>query len=892
MALLNNNFDEEGLHIQMKKHSKVGKNNMRINRNFFVIQGILIGILLYLTWGAWGKFALLLVSELIAYFAFVNYLAAKASHKNRKKRTGTRKVYSKIGNKSDESDYYREIRRKNRKNFNWEIQKSNPKRKVIATYNNVREKLERNSETLVKTGTSSETVNESSGIFSRMERKNFVPYRSPFDPIKPKDEQKAETENEIQDVDTSNVEETELEDTEQLEFQYKEENDDLNIAGDIDGSLNEDVIEINENDNESESENWETEETIYENPEENMTAEFPYMQMEYNRKNEIFNTDFVYGNSMYDNNNENYDEIYDNCSIDDNNELDAGIDIGVSERTEDFRENQSPSEYQKRIEVFPKEIQKENNITVFEDERNVTQAVSVKQEVSNCKPVQFDMKLLHSEEYKLNREEYKLNKEYRPNRDEYKLPVELLNKNEQSDDDGELDDYIEYNAYKLIDTLASFGVGAKILDVSKGPTVTRYEIQPNTGVKVSKILSLADDIALNLAATGVRIEAPIPGKAAVGIEIPNRKNVPVFLRDVIESDIFQNYPSKLAFAIGKDIAGNVVVGDIAKMPHLLIAGATGSGKSVCINTLIVSLLYKVSPKDVRLLMVDPKVVELGIYNGIPHLLIPVVTEPKKAAGALNWAVMEMTNRYKLFAESNVRDLNSYNELVKERGEGETLPHIVIIIDELADLMMVAPNEVEDSICRLAQMARAAGMHLVIATQRPSVNVITGVIKANIPSRISFAVSSQIDSRTILDMAGAEKLLGRGDMLFYPLGQPKPIRVQGSFISDREVDRIVTHIKSLQSAEYDEEILKKIDNQNETQKPDTSEDDELLPQAIEMVLEMGQASATLIQRKFKVGYARAARILDQMESWGVVSPSDGSKPRQILITKQEWDELNA
>ncbi|MEN2775668.1 DNA translocase FtsK [Acetivibrio clariflavus] len=869
----------------MKKRSKAGKSNIRINRNFFVIQGILIGILLYLTWGSWGKFAFLIVLELAAYFAFVNYLAVKASQKNRKKRTGTRKVYSKVGNKIDESDYYREIRRKNRKNFNWEIQKSSPKRKVIATYNNVREKMEENSEISQKHSNSNETLNESSGVFSRMERKSFVPYRSPFDPIKPKDEQKADAENEIQEAGISNVEKIELKDAGKLEFQDEEENNDLIMMENIDDSLNENANEIHENVSDSINENRETEEEIDATQEENMTTEFPYMQMEYNRRNEIFNSELVYDNSMYDINDENYDDIDDNYSIDDNGDFDAGIDMGVSAGKESFQVNQSPSEYQKRIEVFPKEIQKENNIAVFEDKRTVTPAVSVKQEVSNCKPVQFDRKPLH-------REEFKPNKEYRPNRDEYKLPVELLNKNEQSDDDGELDDYIEYNAYKLIDTLASFGVGAKILDVSKGPTVTRYEIQPNTGVKVSKILSLADDIALNLAATGVRIEAPIPGKAAVGIEIPNRKNVPVFLRDVIESDMFQNYPSKLAFAIGKDIAGNVVVGDIAKMPHLLIAGATGSGKSVCINTLIVSLLYKASPKDVRLLMVDPKVVELGIYNGIPHLLIPVVTEPKKAAGALNWAVMEMTNRYKLFAENNVRDLNSYNELVKERGEGETLPHIVIIIDELADLMMVAPNEVEDSICRLAQMARAAGMHLVIATQRPSVNVITGVIKANIPSRISFAVSSQIDSRTILDMAGAEKLLGRGDMLFYPLGQPKPIRVQGSFISDREVDRIVTHIKSLQSAEYDEEILKKIDNQNETQKPDNGEDDELLPQAIEMVLEMGQASATLIQRKFKVGYARAARILDQMESWGVVSASDGSKPRQILITKQEWDELNA
>lgn len=473
-------------------------------------------------------------------------------------------------------------------------------------------------------------------------------------------------------------------------------------------------------------------------------------------------------------------------------------------------------------------------------------------------------------------------------------PVDLL-KEQKTDEDNEIFDFdTEQTANKLIETLASFGVGARVLDISRGPSVTRYELQPNAGVKVSKIVGLADDIALNLAATGVRIEAPIPGKAAVGIEVPNKEVTPVLLRDVIESEEFQKHPSKLAFGVGKDVAGRTIVGDISKMPHMLIAGATGSGKSVCINTLIASILYKASPKEVKLLMVDPKVVELGIYNGIPHLLIPVVTDPKKAAGALNWAVVEMTTRYKLFAENNVRDLRGYNALMRERGE-ETLPQIVIIIDELADLMMVAPNDVEDCICRLAQMARAAGMHLVIATQRPSVDVITGVIKANIPSRISFAVSSQIDSRTILDMAGAEKLLGRGDMLYNPIGEPKPIRVQGGFISDKEVESIVNEIKMNFQAEYDQEVLDRINSQSEqqqAQQQDGSDDDELLPQAIEMVLEHGQASASLIQRKFKVGYSRAARILDQMESWGVVGPAEGSKPRQLLINKQEWDELNS
>lgn len=473
-------------------------------------------------------------------------------------------------------------------------------------------------------------------------------------------------------------------------------------------------------------------------------------------------------------------------------------------------------------------------------------------------------------------------------------PVNLLKKDPPIEKGGNFDADVEFTANKLIETLASFGVGARVLDVSKGPSVTRYELQPNAGVKVSKIVGLADDIALNLAATGVRIEAPIPGKAAVGIEVPNKEVTAVLLRDVIETEEFQKHSSKLAFAVGKDVAGRTVVGDIAKMPHMLIAGATGSGKSVCINTLIASILYKASPREVKLLMVDPKVVELGIYNGIPHLLIPVVTDPKKAAGALNWAVVEMTTRYKLFAENNVRDLKGYNNLIQERGE-EPLPQIVIIIDELADLMMVAPNDVEDCICRLAQMARAAGMHLVIATQRPSVDVITGVIKANIPSRISFAVSSQIDSRTILDMAGAEKLLGRGDMLYNPIGEPKPIRVQGGFISDKEVEAIVNEIKMTAQAEYDQEILDRINSQTEQQQQqqnDGSGDDELLTQAIEMVLEHGQASASLIQRKFKVGYSRAARILDQMESWGVVGPAEGSKPRQLLITRQEWIELNS
>lgn len=437
------------------------------------------------------------------------------------------------------------------------------------------------------------------------------------------------------------------------------------------------------------------------------------------------------------------------------------------------------------------------------------------------------------------------------------------------------------SANKLQETLGSFGVEAKVIQVTKGPSVTRFELQPHVGVKVSKIVNLADDIALNLAASGVRIEAPIPGKAAVGIEVPNKELSAVFLREVIESEEFAVTKKNLAFALGKDIAGNCVVGDLTKMPHLLIAGATGSGKSVCINTLLISLLYKYTPQEVKLLLIDPKVVELNIYNGIPHLLIPVVTEPKKAAGALNWAVNEMTRRYKLFADNNVRNIEGYNDFVEKGIIEEKLPWIVIIIDELADLMMVCPNDVEEYIGRLAQMARAAGMHLVIATQRPSVDVITGVIKANIPSRISFAVSSQIDSRTILDSSGAEKLLGKGDMLYYPVGESKPLRIQGAFVSEEEVETVVEFIRNgLKELEYKKEIMDEIENS--VSKSKGGEDcDELLDEAIKVVLEEGQASTSLLQRRLKIGYNRAARIIDEMEAEGIISGRNGSKPRQVL-----------
>lgn len=439
-------------------------------------------------------------------------------------------------------------------------------------------------------------------------------------------------------------------------------------------------------------------------------------------------------------------------------------------------------------------------------------------------------------------------------------------------------------AMKLVETLKSFGVEVKLLQVSRGPTVTRYELQPNVGVKVSKITNLSDDIALNLAASAVRIEAPIPGKAAIGIEVPNKEVTSVALRDVIESDEFKNASSKLAVALGMDITGKAIIGDIAKMPHVLIAGATGSGKSVCINAIITSILYKADPNEVKLMMVDPKVVELGVYNGIPHLLVPVVTDPKKASGALGWAVSEMTRRYNLFAENGVRDLAGYNEVLEMDGE-EKLPQIVIIIDELSDLMMVAPKEIEDSICRLAQMARAAGMHLIIATQRPSVNVITGVIKANIPSRIAFAVSSHIDSRTILDSAGAEKLLGKGDMLFMPMGASKPTRIQGAFVSDKEVERIVEFIKDTSEASYDEDIKDKI-NATVGVEPDDADCDELLPKAIEIAVASGSISTSMVQRRLGVGYARAGRIIDQMEARGIISGADGSKPRNVLVSAED------
>lgn len=476
-------------------------------------------------------------------------------------------------------------------------------------------------------------------------------------------------------------------------------------------------------------------------------------------------------------------------------------------------------------------------------------------------------------------------------------PMELLKKGKQTG--GDSDAHLRETAGKLQETLHNFGVNVSITNVSCGPTVTRYELQPEQGVKVSKIVGLTDDIKLNLAATDIRIEAPIPGKAAVGIEVPNENNSTVMLRDLLQSEAFSSCKSKLAFAAGKDIAGKPVITDIAKMPHLLIAGATGSGKSVCINTIIISLLYKASPDDVKLIMIDPKVVELSVYNGIPHLFIPVVTDPKKAAGALNWAVAEMTDRYNKFAQYNVRDLKGYNAKVEsisnieDENKPKKLPQIVIIVDELADLMMVAPGEVEDSICRLAQLARAAGIHLIIATQRPSVNVITGLIKANMPSRIAFSVSSGVDSRTILDMNGAEKLLGKGDMLFYPQGYQKPARVQGVFVSDQEVGAVVDFLsKQNPTAEYDKEIQEKIEAVKETTTAgaDTANDrDVYFADAGKFIIEKDKASIGMLQRVFKIGFNRAARIMDQLYEAGVVGDEEGTKPRKVLMSMEKFEQ---
>lgn len=563
----------------------------------------------------------------------------------------------------------------------------------------------------------------------------------------------------------------------------------------------------------------------------------------------------------------------------DNNMLDSQIKINFGGRELEKEDKKFLKKYKHNADdLVPLGMEKENSkIEPDYIENNLFKQEEEKKEEKTKEVLQLEHAMAVEEE----------NYEY--------PPLELLSKPSKKALKGGAKALTE-TATRLQKTLYSFGVSAKVENVSVGPAITRYELKPAEGVRVSKIANLADDIALNLAAETIRIEAPIPGKQAVGIEVPNKEKQAVHLREVLESDEFQDNKSKLTVALGKDVAGNTQLADIGKMPHVLIAGSTGSGKSVCINTIITSIIYNAKPSEVKLVMVDPKVVELSVYNGIPHLLIPVVTDPKKAAGALAWAVQEMDNRYELFAKKGVRDLKGYNHAIEKEEEIGKLPQIVIIIDELADLMMVAAKDVEEAICRLAQKARAAGMHLVIATQRPSVDVITGLIKANVPSRIAFAVSSQVDSRTILDSVGAEKLLGKGDMLFFPAGAPKPSRVQGAFVSDDEVEKIVDFVKQNGTATYSEDILETIENNNKTEKEidmekDSEDDtDPFLMDAIETVVETGQASTSFIQRKFKVGYARAGRIIDQMEERGVISGYQGSKPREVLMTLEKLNEL--
>ena len=528
------------------------------------------------------------------------------------------------------------------------------------------------------------------------------------------------------------------------------------------------------------------------------------------------------------------------------------------------------------------------------DGKNKTDSVSTKFSPKNTDEVQKPDSSSQSEKKTVSGESVK---EFKA----YKLPpIDCLTESKHIEN-ANSEEELRLNGNKLIETLKSFGVQAKILMISRGPSVTRYELQPEPGVRISRITNLAEDIALRLAASSVRIEAPIPNKSAIGVEVPNRSRANVSIREIIGTNQFKTAKSKLNVALGKDITGNVICADLVKMPHLLIAGTTGSGKSVCLNSMIISLLYNATPDEVKLLLIDPKAVELAAYNGIAHLAVPVVSDARKAAGALAWAVAEMLDRYKLFTENNVKDIDTYNKLAEKSTEIKRMHKIVIIIDELNDLMMLAPNEVEDSICRLAQMARAAGMHLVVATQRPSVDVITGIIKANIPSRIALSVSAQVDSRTIIDMAGAEKLLGKGDMLFNPVGIAKPIRIQGCFISDEEIESVVDFIKTQSQSDYDENIIKEIDRHAITTKKkgsvsDTGENgeqaDEMLPKAIEIVVSAQMASTTLLQRKLKLGYARAARLMDVLEESGIIGPFEGSKPRKVLISKQQWMEMSA
>lgn len=559
---------------------------------------------------------------------------------------------------------------------------------------------------------------------------------------------------------------------------------------------------------------------------------------------------------------------------------------------ERWRRRRTPAKQKRKRKASRRSVGEVNTgeaeVPVIHDFTEREQDVSVSRE-SDRRPQQLTLQLKEREETTKpkSQEKASVKVHFQPaesdiDMSEYRLPpYSLLNK-QRNPNRGEEKQEIKSKAKILEATLESFGVRAKVTHAHRGPAVTRYEVHPEIGVKVSRIVNLADDLALALAAKDIRIEAPIPGKSAVGIEVPNPEIAVVGLRDLLESSAYHESPSKLTLVLGRDISGEPVVGDLAKMPHLLVAGATGSGKSVCINAMITSLLYKAKPNEVKMMMVDPKMVELNVYNGIPHLLTPVVTDARRAAVALKKVVAEMEKRYELFAKTGARDIERYNQMAEDSSDRSPLPYIVVVIDELADLMMVAPADVEDAICRLAQMARAAGIHLIIATQRPSVDVITGVIKANIPSRIAFSVSSQADSRTILDMGGAEKLLGRGDMLYLPVGSSKPIRVQGAFVSDREVEAVVQFVKGQQEARYNEEMIPDVKESEE----EAAMDDELYPEAVRLVVEAKAASASMLQRRLRIGYTRAARLIDLMESRGVVGPYEGSKPREVLITPEQ------
>lgn len=596
-------------------------------------------------------------------------------------------------------------------------------------------------------------------------------------------------------------------------------------------------------------------------------------QMEMNRQEE-------YG--LYENNSDNITESQKKILSYLKDESDSGSDLkkyndvfddGTAEAVNDFNQRETKKEEKnEELEKFKKTPIIVGGFSPRAAEEKISKAEAAK---STLREEDFNVKIASGDDYEFP-------------------PIDILKAGNNSAENMASESELRKKAEKLEDTLHSFNIDAEVTNVTQGPTVTRYEVHPNVGVKVSGITNLANDIALNMEAKSIRIEAPIPGKPAVGIEIENEKNNMVTIREIIGSSAFKKSESKITFAVGMDIEGNAIVSDLKSMPHLLIAGSTGSGKSVCINSIITSLLYKATPDEVKLVLIDPKVVELANYNGIPHLLIPVVTEPAKAAAALNWAVAEMDDRYRKFAEEGVREISSYNKTVRGRNEEESvMPQIVIIIDELADLMMVAKSQVEESICRLAQKARAAGMHLIVATQRPSTDVVTGLIKANIPSRIAFAVSSHHDSMTILDMSGAEKLVGKGDMLFNPLGSGKPLRVQGTFISDSEVNDVIDFVKSqMEDVEYSNNVLDSIEKANTSVsgKDDKDEEDEFLPDAIELVVDAQQASVSMLQRRFRIGYNRAARIIDMMEERQIIGPSDGSRPRQVLLSKAEFEDL--